>query len=222
MTETNAAWGFYTGDSFAMQVACTDSSGAVVPLSDCVVQWLITPNPGQAATLTKSSNPDDGITIDSTGAGLVTLNLTPDDTAPLYGAYWQQMVVVSLVTGIVTTVLTGAVTAHLRTLIGGVTPVVLKNVANNLVSTGNNQATALLLPALTNIFTDVPAGTGARLLAIGNGTQTVVNMTDQMLPVYPVVGSNINDLDVNAPMYVSPNQRLNFSAENSSANWSAS
>jgi hypothetical protein len=95
------------------------------------------------------------------------------------------------------------------------------NVASGLVATGTNQATALPLPALTSIFSEVPAGAGGILVATSNGNLVVVNTTASLLAIYPNVGAQINALGVDQPFYVNPGARIVFSTQDYTTQWTA-
>lgn len=69
------------GATFALEIACQDDSGAVMPLTGCVaaaqVRYKIS-DPTPAATFTAF--------VDETG-GIVTLSLSADDTSGLNRTY---------------------------------------------------------------------------------------------------------------------------------------
>jgi hypothetical protein len=95
------------------------------------------------------------------------------------------------------------------------------SVAYGLTATGTDQASALPLPAVTSIFTDVPDGTGAVLVATSGGNLVVVNSTDTTLSVYPNVGAQINALGVNQPFVVAAGARIVFSTQDYTTQWAA-
>lgn len=95
-------------------------------------------------------------------------------------------------------------------------------VATGLVATGTTQATALPLPAQTNVFGTVAADTGAILPGGAvSGTFVVANDTTTDLFVYPPVGAQIGTLGVNVPAIVSAGTRVNFSTNDASTQWYA-
>jgi hypothetical protein len=72
-------------------------------------------------------------------------------------------------------------------------------VANNLIATGNSQATALALGADTSRFTTVAASTGCILPAMNPGdSMEVINAGANALSLYPPVGAQLNALGNNA------------------------
>jgi hypothetical protein len=95
------------------------------------------------------------------------------------------------------------------------------SVAYGLTATGTDQASALPLPAVTSIFTDVPDGTGAVLVATSGGNLVVVNSTDTTLSVYPTVGAQINALGVNQPFVIAAGARIVFSTQDYTTQWAA-
>jgi len=97
-------------------------------------------------------------------------------------------------------------------------------VATGLIATGTNQATALLLQAITNVISSAPSGTGARLpVSVVSGTIIVQN-DDQSnnATIYPPLGAQINALGVNQPFIVgSTDGRINFSTNSPTTQWYA-
>jgi hypothetical protein len=77
------------------------------------------------------------------------------------------------------------------------------------------------LPALTSIFSEVPAGAGGILVATSNGNLVVVNTTASLLAIYPNVGAQINALGVDQPFYVNPGARIVFSTQDYTTQWTA-
>jgi hypothetical protein len=93
-------------------------------------------------------------------------------------------------------------------------------VATGLISTGVDQGSALLLTALTNVFSGGAAGTGGILPAsVLSGTIFVVNKDPALLDklVYPPLGGTIDAAAVNVPVIVSAGQRIAFMTENGMA-----
>lgn len=100
----------------------------------------------------------------------------------------------------------------------------LMSVATNLVGTGTNQATALPLPAFTNIIASVPAGTGFILNGnIGEGDVAVQNRDpSNNAPIYPPFGAQIEALGTNIPFNVGARgQRITFSTNAAATQWYA-
>ena len=97
-------------------------------------------------------------------------------------------------------------------------------VANGIVATGTNQATAFPLQAQTNIVASFPTGTGVILnAAIVSGTLVVQNMdpvNDGF--VYPPSGAQINSLGTDVPFVIGPDgARISFSTQSSGTQWEA-
>ena len=70
--------------------------------------------------------------------------------------------------------------------------------ATGLTATGSTQATALNLPAATNVFSTVAASTGAILNPGSPGDVIdIYNGGANTLTVYPPVGGTINNLSAN-------------------------
>lgn len=93
-------------------------------------------------------------------------------------------------------------------------------IATSLVSTGTTQLTALPIPAVTNVFSTVAAGTGtilstAAIIAI----YRVTNAGGNDLLVYPPVGANFSGYSANAPIALSPNQTADFMTQNAASLW---
>ncbi len=104
-------------------------------------------------------------------------------------------------------------------------PVLL--VATGLVGTGTGQASALLLPAFTNVISSCPPGTGFILNAfLGEGTQVVQNQDpSNNATIYPPVGAQIIaggvTLAVNAPFIVGfGGAQISFTTTASATLWS--
>lgn len=79
------------------------------------------------------------------------------------------------------------------------------SVATALIATGSDQAGALQVTSVLNIFSTVAASTGARLsssAALDGQTQrqVIYNGGANPLKVYPATGQNINQLAANAGM----------------------
>lgn len=84
-------------------------------------------------------------------------------------------------------------------------------VATGLIATGTNQATALPLAALTNVFTGGVAGAGGVLPGnVLSGTIFVQNAALLDKLVYPQQGASIGTQAANAAVIVSPGQRVGF------------
>lgn len=83
---------------------------------------------------------------------------------------------------------------------------------NGLVSTGTNQATALLLSSQWNEVDTVPAGSGVLLASYQPGQSQVVFNGDpsQALLVYPPPGMSINALAVNVAFSLASGSRATF------------
>ena len=98
----------------------------------------------------------------------------------------------------------------------------LLSVATGLIGVGTNQATALPLPAYTNVISSVPTGTGFILPGgIGSGT-IIVQDYDQThdAPIYPPVGAQIGTQSVNTPFIVGrAGGRISFSTNASLSQW---
>jgi len=95
-------------------------------------------------------------------------------------------------------------------------------VQTGLTATGNNQSTAFLIDAQTSIFGTVAAGAGAVLPAtIASGTCTVTNSGANDLLLYPPLGAAIAGYANDQPIAISPNQTVNFSAQNPTTEWFA-
>ena len=88
----------------------------------------------------------------------------------------------------------------------------LLGVSPPLVLTGTNQATALPLPAATNLIVSAPSGTGGILPGNVVGTVFVVNNDPSgNAAIYPPVGWQINALGTNVPFYIGANGgRISF------------
>ena len=105
--------------------------------------------------------------------------------------------------------------------IGTQVPVEGGAVATNLVGSGTTQATAMPLPAQTNIFVSAPSGLAGAALSSGvpagvSGVTVVVQNFDPLysLPIWPPGPSGqINALGVNVPFFVGPNgSKISFTA----------
>ena len=85
--------------------------------------------------------------------------------------------------------------------------------ASGLTATGNSQATALLLPALINVFSTVTSGTGAGL-PLGYSGPLPYETLDRgahSLLVYPGEGDQIEGYGINQPVEVSAGGNASFS-----------
>ncbi len=96
-------------------------------------------------------------------------------------------------------------------------------IANNLVATGTNQATALLISAQINIFTSAPTGTGAVLPAINiYGNYRVINASGASLLVYPPGNAQIGTLAIRTPATIANNDTVDFVTTSPTSQWYAS
>ena len=104
---------------------------------------------------------------------------------------------------------------------GGVVVGPFSLVQTGLVGTGTNQATALLLPALTNVVSSAPSGTGF-VLPTSLLSGTIIVQDEDVLHaalVYPPVGAQINTLGINAPFSVTSGSRVSFTTQVSAVQW---
>lgn len=84
-------------------------------------------------------------------------------------------------------------------------------ITTGLVSTGTNQATALLLSTQWNEVDTVASGTGVLLASFQPGqAQTVFNGGSNPLLVYPPPGLQINALVANAPFTINAGSSTKF------------
>jgi hypothetical protein len=92
-----------------------------------------------------------------------------------------------------------------------------------LVATGVDPSTALLLGALTNVFTGAGGRGGILPDTVVSGTISVLNAdpTNTDLLIYPPAGAAIGSGAVNAPVIVSPNQRVSFVTQSPATQWFA-
>lgn len=89
------------------------------------------------------------------------------------------------------------------------------SVATTLTATGSDQAGALQITAVINVFSTVAANTGAKLnssAALDGQTQRqiVYNGGASTLKVYPATGQNINQLAANAGISIAKNTACQF------------
>jgi hypothetical protein len=116
----------------------------------------------------------------------------------------------------------------LKNIMGaGVAPLMAQMIngtaTDSLVATGNNQATALLLPSDVNVFTTVAASTGAILPNNpAPGDEIVVaNLGANALSVYPQTGGAIQTGAANAAFSVPAAKSCKFICRVGSLNWIA-
>lgn len=89
------------------------------------------------------------------------------------------------------------------------------SVTTALTATGSDQAGALQITAVINVFSTVAASTGAKLnssAALDGQTQRqiVYNGGASTLKVYPATGQSINQLATNAATQLAPNTSCEF------------
>ena len=85
----------FQGDSRIIRVTVKDEAGAIVNLSDMVIEWILAQSAGSVAKITKTSAPGCGITIADPTTGVFDVELSKLDTARLAGAYYHEAKITS-------------------------------------------------------------------------------------------------------------------------------
>jgi hypothetical protein len=107
MALTNQNFKMVAGDTTALNVVLSDSSGDSMNLTGASARWQLALTNRGPALISKSIGA--GITVTSALGGALTIVLEPEDTVDLSGRYYHELEIVDS-TGNVSTVTTGFVT----------------------------------------------------------------------------------------------------------------
>jgi hypothetical protein len=208
--------------SYALDI--TDAIGTDIPISGTVA---VAPA-GSGELVVSAFTYGDGVLTVSVNSGQPSRVYTYDFVVTcLNGAVYTWTVQQATLKALPTDMPQVAPIAGFGTPMTWTTAGPMELVATGLVGQGTSQASALLLPAYTNVIASCPPPTGFLLNAfIGEGTQVVQNQDPaNNAPVYPGIGGQIAQagtvLAVNTPFLVSSaGGQISFTTSNGT-NWNA-